>query len=214
MGKVRWDSHEAAPELERTAISCMGFLFVDYKVEMWWFEIVEQLRKLLMTSVVVFFFPGSIHQLAGGIAVTLLGLILCLALKPYLRPQHNQLQGVCLTVQLMTLFYGVVLLADNPDNTAPSAPNGVSTVVLLINISVILVPVAQFWVLRRRPRGGRSVLERLAETFVGNAGRRASAVSQQTRSGRNSLSGEPIVTGEVALKTHEAREAFFLSGCA
>jgi hypothetical protein len=201
-------------ELERTAINCMGFLFVDYKVEMWWFEIVKQLRKLLMTSVIVFFFPGSIHQLAGGIAITLLSLILCLALKPYLRPQHNQLQGVCLTVQLMTLFYGVVLLADNPDSTAPLASNGVSTIVLLINVSVVLVPVAQFWVLRRRPRGGCSVLERLAETFVSNAGRRASTTPQQPRSGRNSLSGKPVITGDVALKTQDPPKGYFLSGYA
>ena len=199
VGKVAWDSHDLAPELERTAISCMGFLFVDYKVERWYFEIVEQLRKLMMTSVVVFLFPGSLYQLTAGIAVTFLGLVLCLTLKPYLRPRHNELQAACLSIQLVTLLYGVVLLANNPDNTGPIAPNGLSTIVLLLNISVLLIPVLQYLVLRRPPRGSRSVLERLTEAVVGKVGRRASATSHTgTRSARNSLNVGDLVSVDIA----------------
>jgi hypothetical protein len=187
MGKIQWDASDAASELERTAIGCMGFLFVDYKVGYWFFELIEQLRKLLMTSVIVFFFPGSIYQLTGGILVTFVGLVLCLALKPYLRPQHTALQALCLSVQAVTLFYGVILIANNPDNTAPLAPNGVSTIVLLVNVSVVLAPLVQYFVLRRQPRGSRSAVERVAETLLGRVGRRASA-NPQPRSARPSLS--------------------------
>ena len=64
--------------------------------------------------------------------------------------------------QAVTLFYGVILIADNPDNTAPLAPTGISTVVLLVNLSVLLIPAIQYWVLRRPPRGSRAVWERVA----------------------------------------------------
>ena len=73
-------------------------------MQFWYYELVEQLRKLLMTSVIVFLFPGSLYQIAGAILITFLGLVLCVRLKPYARHQHNELQAACLSIQAVTLF--------------------------------------------------------------------------------------------------------------
>ena len=74
------------------------------QVQYWYFELLEQLRKLLMTSVIVFFFPGSLGQMAGAIFITFMGLILSFRLKPCMQPQLNELQAACLSVQGVTLF--------------------------------------------------------------------------------------------------------------
>ena len=74
------------------------------QVDRWYYELIEQLRKLLMTSVVVFFYPGSLAQLAGGIFVTFLGVILSFCLRPCVQPQLSQLQAACLCIQGVTLF--------------------------------------------------------------------------------------------------------------
>ena len=74
------------------------------QVEYWYFELIEQVRKLLMTSLIVVFYPGSLDQLAGGILVTFIGLILCFRMKPYVQPQLNELQAACLSIQGVTLF--------------------------------------------------------------------------------------------------------------
>ncbi len=74
------------------------------QVEYWYFELIEQLRKLLMTSVIVFFYPGSLNQLAGGILITFLGLVLCFRMKPFMQPQLNEIQAACLSIQGVTLF--------------------------------------------------------------------------------------------------------------
>jgi hypothetical protein len=57
-----------------------------------------------MTSVIVFFYPGSLNQLAGGILVTFLGLVLCFRMKPFMQPQLNEIQAACLSIQGVTLF--------------------------------------------------------------------------------------------------------------
>ena len=190
VNSAAWDESDAASPVEKTAISCMGFLFLDYKVQHWYYELVEQLRKLLMTSVVVFLFPGSLYQIVGGILITFLGLVLCFRMRPYARHQHNSLQGACLTIQGITLFYGLILVAENPDNTAPIAPTAVSLLVLLLNISVVLIPFIQFFLLRTPPHGRRPVWERILELLPCGlrVGRRASTVQQHRCSGTIVLS--------------------------
>jgi hypothetical protein len=51
VSKCFWNEADDAPEDEKLAINCVGFLFLSFRVEYWYFEIIEQVRKLLMTSV-------------------------------------------------------------------------------------------------------------------------------------------------------------------
>ena len=45
------------------------FLFELYEVEFWWFELFEMMRKLSMTSVLVFVPVGSLGQILVGLIV-------------------------------------------------------------------------------------------------------------------------------------------------
>ncbi|KAJ1494680.1 hypothetical protein T484DRAFT_1765117 [Baffinella frigidus] len=62
--QLSWDG--SGGEKEDLARLHVGFLFKNYEVTKWQFEILEMWRKLLTTSVLVFFYKGSILQLAGG----------------------------------------------------------------------------------------------------------------------------------------------------
>jgi len=170
VGKTFWNATEWAPEKEKVAVDCMGFLFLSYKVEYWYFELIEQLRKLLMTSVIVFFYPGSLNQLAGGILITFLGLVLCFRMKPFMQPQLNEIQAACLSIQGVTLFYGVILIAENTDPSIPVPPSAVSVIILFLNIFVVFIPFIQFFALRRPAFGNRPLWERAMESCVGMCG--------------------------------------------
>ena len=43
-----WNSDEAGDDLERTTLERLGFLFQSYRPSVWFFEIIEIIRKLVM----------------------------------------------------------------------------------------------------------------------------------------------------------------------
>ena len=164
IGKASWNETDSASEQEKRAVECVGFLFLSYRVEFWYFELIEQLRKLLMTSIIVVFYPGSLDQLIGGILITFLGLVLCFRMRPYMQPQLSELQATCLAIQGVTLFYGVVLIADSNTKTAPGSV--VSEIILFLNILVGLVPLVQFFVLRPAPFGEKTLWEKFTDRWI------------------------------------------------
>eukprot|EP00455_Lapot_gusevi_P034603 TRINITY_DN381_c0_g1_i1.p1 TRINITY_DN381_c0_g1~~TRINITY_DN381_c0_g1_i1.p1 ORF type:complete len:769 (-),score=306.56 TRINITY_DN381_c0_g1_i1:325-2631(-) len=67
----------------------LGFLYSDYHDQLWWFEMVDMLNKLVMTSCIVFF-PTSL-QLAAGMAVIMLYSMIILIVNPYIRKGDDRL---------------------------------------------------------------------------------------------------------------------------
>ena len=55
---LSWDM--SGNKEEQTALLHVGFLFKNYEVSRWYFEIIEMVRKLLMTSVLVIISPGTV----------------------------------------------------------------------------------------------------------------------------------------------------------
>jgi hypothetical protein len=112
-----------------------------------------------MTSVIVVFYPGSLVQLTGGIFITFIGLIMCFVSQPYLQRQLNDLQAACLSIQGVTLFYGVFLIAENTGaNTTQETV--ITQLILAANIMIAFIPLLQFFVLRPPPFGQRPMWER------------------------------------------------------
>eukprot|EP00959_Pyramimonas_sp_CCMP1952_P079164 1654735-Pyramimonas_sp.AAC.1 len=51
---------------ERTATSDIGFIFVMYHANTWWYEIADLVRKLILTSLITFVEKGSSVQVPGA----------------------------------------------------------------------------------------------------------------------------------------------------
>jgi hypothetical protein len=108
-----WNNHrdgeeDKDPSPEQILISRFGFLFVAYRVDCWWFEGVEMLRKLLMTSVLVFIRPGTPGQLSVGAMITFFFLLLGLFWRPFCSSILNNLNNGTLIAQFLTLFVGIM----------------------------------------------------------------------------------------------------------
>jgi len=117
-------------------------LFDSYKLNFWYFELMEMARKFIMTSVVIFLYPGSPHQAAGGLFVTSLFLIFFIAAHPFTSAVINKVQGVSLAAQAATLFYGLMLTVEKQSAVAgESERQFLVYFVLLLNILVFLLPV-------------------------------------------------------------------------
>lgn len=61
----------------------IGFLYGGYRLSVWWFEMIDLIQKLLLTSVLAFFPSDS--QLAVGMVIAVLFLIALLNTNPYIR---------------------------------------------------------------------------------------------------------------------------------
>ncbi len=73
-------------------------------MQIWYFEILELLRKFLLTGVLVFVYPDSPEQIACGFVVTCLFFVLYGKMNPFLQNGVNQLQNMSMLTQAITLF--------------------------------------------------------------------------------------------------------------
>eukprot|EP00291_Cryptomonas_curvata_P017050 CAMPEP_0172169214 /NCGR_PEP_ID=MMETSP1050-20130122/10581_1 /TAXON_ID=233186 /ORGANISM="Cryptomonas curvata, Strain CCAP979/52" /LENGTH=1462 /DNA_ID=CAMNT_0012840247 /DNA_START=2726 /DNA_END=7114 /DNA_ORIENTATION=+ len=98
---------------ENVAIRRVGFLFLAYRVEYWYWEAIEMFRKFLMTSLLVaVVYPGEPAQLAAGVLITFCFLAMIASIKPYCTEGLSNLQSCTLISEFITLFAGIMLILD------------------------------------------------------------------------------------------------------
>jgi hypothetical protein len=78
-----------------------GLLFQKYEPEAWWWEMVELVRKLLLTSCLAFIAPGSLAQIFSGILLSLLALVLLAFFTPFV---DARLDAVSVSCQVATCW--------------------------------------------------------------------------------------------------------------
>jgi hypothetical protein len=147
-----WSNHrdgeeDKDPSPEQIIISRFGFLIVAYRVDYWWFEGVEMLRKLLITSVLVFIRPGTTGQLSAGAMITFFFLLLGLFWRPFCSSTLNNLNSGTLIAQFLTLFIGImiVLLDVMPAGTSQTGGDDSLDRVIMSFVVVAVNGVALAW---------------------------------------------------------------------
>ena len=73
---------EQRAELDLRYAHRMGILYTKYKLHCWWWEVFDLIRKLLLTSVIVFIEAGSVLQVWVGILISLFALAFSPSLAP------------------------------------------------------------------------------------------------------------------------------------
>jgi hypothetical protein len=96
------------------AILPMQYLYGCYKPQYWYFEVIETLRRLMLTGFLTVIYPSSTKQLVVGIFINLYFLTLYTFLRPY---NEEELQfcsflGQC---QLIMIFFISILLREKVD---------------------------------------------------------------------------------------------------
>lgn len=84
----------------------MGFLYAAYHRDIWWFEIVDIVHKLALTSLLVFV-PLD-YRLQIGIIIVGFYLMLSVSLRPYVRKGDDRLHLLILCELLLMLIGGYV----------------------------------------------------------------------------------------------------------
>ena len=96
---------------------------VDYKPEFYYWEMVDCLRKLLLTGVAVVIAPGSLIQLVVSLAVIVVYAIAVTQFQPYRMARDNILALVLYSMLAVTLFIGLLLkVKDGYENSGKFIP--------------------------------------------------------------------------------------------
>ena len=86
-------------------------------MSVWYWEVVEMIRKLILTSVLVVVYNGSPPHLAGSLLTTFFFLVMHLQVHPYLNQGLNNFQRLALVVQFLTIFGAILfLMIENMDS--------------------------------------------------------------------------------------------------
>ena len=80
------DTREDNPEIQH-----LSFLWADYQPEYWWFEVFENIRRLSLTGMLVWFSPGSTGQLIAAMLLALASLKVYTLCLPFNKLDENVL---------------------------------------------------------------------------------------------------------------------------
>ena len=131
--------NRATLDTERTR-AWLGFLYVKYRREKWFWEEIELLRKLVLTSMVVLVRPGSILQIVAAMSVTFIWLVLLAINKPYRNQSDTYVALGMYVAQHVALWGGLlkrVQVADEFGGT--EVFNGILVFTMVFPIGLVAV---------------------------------------------------------------------------
>jgi hypothetical protein len=140
---------QVEPTEEQMLIFRLGFIFIAYRVDYWWWESIEMTRKFLMTCFLAFLQAEGPSQLAVGALITFVFLIMNLSMRPYCTDGLNNLQTFSLISQFLTLFCGILIgyveemakSGAGTDSADKSDASVMGAIIVMVNGSTIVFPI-------------------------------------------------------------------------
>ena len=118
-----------------------GFLFSGFRLEVWWFELWNTLRKSLFTISSVLFAPlGVMMQTWAALVLLLVFLIVFSISQPYEQVYLNNLERSALSISVITLLCGLGLFTnEESDEDAKSETFAVFLTVAIVFLNVMFI---------------------------------------------------------------------------
>jgi hypothetical protein len=158
---VAWD--KSASEEEKRAINRAGFLFVNYEVQYWWYEIYETLKKLYFICMVTLLQDGTAFKQMAAFLVNFAALVIHFLCRPWVNGKLDTMQAFSILVQTVTIFYSIMLfIMQQSEDTSAGSEGGrmfVETLVIVVNCFVTVFPLLT-----------SNKLSNFATTIIGDGG--------------------------------------------
>jgi hypothetical protein len=118
------------------------FLWKSYTPNMYYWEVIECMRRLLLTGAIVFIAPGTSAQAAVACVLA----VASLTIAVYCRPHAEALDGQIYTVGAVIIFLSMFLslaMKTNVSSETHSSQDAFAVVLVVLNIVMIIVAVVQ-----------------------------------------------------------------------
>ena len=126
---------------EGVAVQRLPFLLSSYKCACWYWELVELLRRALLTVVLAFVAPRTATQVTVGIVIAFAMLVLLGLAKPYAVP-GNQRTAYIAQVELFLFLFVALLLKVNVGSDTNNGNDGpaFNAIVTILSLFVLAIP--------------------------------------------------------------------------
>lgn len=133
---------------EPETILKLGFLYEAYTSHAWYWELVDMLHKLVLTSVVVF--SPNQQRMAWNMGVMGLYLILIIIKMPYIRKGDDRFHQLVQATLFSIAFVGFLLQDDRPYETTFASPVTMERLIGALLIIMVLVLMISFLLMTGR----------------------------------------------------------------
>ncbi|KAK3281532.1 hypothetical protein CYMTET_10676, partial [Cymbomonas tetramitiformis] len=120
--ELSWDDlpddeslHTTTDDIQARGIEMCGLLYAGYHVGAWHWEFVELLRKLILTSLIIFIDPGGPLQIICALLVVFLVLVMNLKSSPFMDDRVDLLSQVVQIQLFLTLVIGLMLFYEDAE---------------------------------------------------------------------------------------------------
>lgn len=136
-------SHLTHPKREENdSVRSFQDLWEPYRKNRYYYEIVEYLRRVTLTGVVVFIFPNSAAQIATTFLLALFFFAVSEVLNPYETWQDSWLSRLGHAVVLLSMYFALLLKVDVVDDGG-SSQELFSVVLVTTNVMMIVAVVME-----------------------------------------------------------------------
>ena len=97
------------PNIVEKAQREISFLYAAYSLQSWYWEVLELVRKLALTSILALIAPGSAGQVVVGLLLAFTMLLATMQLQPYVHPTLNLVAKAAQLNLFLLLLVGVLL---------------------------------------------------------------------------------------------------------
>jgi hypothetical protein len=127
---------------EHTALSTSQFLWQAYRPEMYYWELVECARRLLLTGAIVFIYPNTATQAAVACVLSVLSLGVVLRFRPHCDAVSEHLYITGSTIIFLSMFLALLIKA-NVNEADTRSQGAYSAVLVVMNIALLAVALLQ-----------------------------------------------------------------------
>jgi hypothetical protein len=139
--------------LEDEKILPLMFLWEPYKPSLWFWEVIETTRRLMMTGVLSIIEPGSFSQLIAGLMMNIAYVVLLCLVRPYNETRDNSI-AILTTLQLIFIFVASMSLKFSFQLTSSYDSEGLG--LLMIACQVIIAVLFLGWAAWQKDDMGQS----------------------------------------------------------
>ena len=93
----------------------LAFLYEAYEPKVWWFEVFECVRRLLLTAGVMVLAPGTAVQIAVAMVICLVSMRVYALYSPYINPRDDILAEIMQWQIFFTMFGAMLMKANKGD---------------------------------------------------------------------------------------------------
>jgi hypothetical protein len=130
------------------------FLWKSYTPNMYYWEVVECIRRLLLTGAVVFIAPGTSAQAAIACVFAVFSIVVALYCQPHADIRDGQIYTVGTVIIFLSMFLSLAMKSDVSNETDHSQ-KAFGIVLVVLNVFMAAAAVAQLALVGRRAYASR-----------------------------------------------------------